>query len=87
MRYTPYVIEPSAGLTRCVLALLLDAYREDKGVDQQGREKMRVFLQLHPCLAPYKAAVLPLIKNDAHQVELAQTHYQGIKKTRPVCML
>lgn len=71
-RYTPYVIEPSAGLTRCVLALLLDAYREEKGVDHQGREKQRVFLQLHPRLAPYKAAVLPLLKNDAQQVEIAQ---------------
>ncbi len=80
VRYTPYVIEPSAGLTRCVLALLLDAYREDKGVDQQGREKVRVFLQLHPCLAPYKAAVLPLIKNDAQQVELAQSITRELKK-------
>ena len=80
VRYTPYVIEPSAGLTRCVLALLLDAYREDKGVDQQGREKVRVFLQLHPCLAPYKAAVLPLIKNDAQQVELAQRITRELKK-------
>ena len=80
VRYTPYVIEPSAGLTRCVLALLLDAYREDKGVDHQGREKSRVFLQLHPGIAPYKAAVLPLIKNDAQQVELAQRVTTELKK-------
>lgn len=63
-RYTPYVIEPAAGLTRSVLCLLLDAYHEEKGVDTEGNEKTRVVLKLHPKLAPYKAAILPLVKKD-----------------------
>jgi glycyl-tRNA synthetase len=63
-RYTPYVIEPAAGLTRSVLCFLLDAYHEEKGVDAEGKDKSRVVLKLHPKLAPYKAAVLPLVKKD-----------------------
>jgi glycyl-tRNA synthetase len=70
-RYTPYVIEPAAGLTRAVLMFLLDAYAEDRGVDHEGQEKVRVILKLHPTLAPIKAAVLPLVKKDG-QPELAQ---------------
>lgn len=69
-RYVPYVIEPAAGLTRSVLAFILDAYTEEKGVDADGKEKSRVFLKLHPSLAPIKAAVLPLVKKDG-QPEMA----------------
>lgn len=63
-RYVPYVIEPAAGLTRAVLAYLLDAYCEETGTDAEGGEKTRVVLKLHPRLAPYKAAILPLVKKD-----------------------
>lgn len=63
-RYVPYVIEPAAGLTRAVLVYLLDAYREEEGTDADGEQKTRVVLKLHPRLAPYKAAVLPLTKKD-----------------------
>ena len=63
-RYTPYVIEPAAGLTRAVLAFLCDAYAEESGVDAEGQEKKRVLLKLHPRLAPIKVAVLPLVKKD-----------------------
>jgi len=63
-RYVPYVIEPAAGLTRTLLALILDAYTEEKGVDAEGKEKSRVFLKLHPSIAPIKAAILPLVKKD-----------------------
>ncbi len=63
-RYTPYVIEPAAGLTRGVLVYLCDAYREEKGTDADGKEKTRKLLKLHPRLAPYKAAILPLVKKD-----------------------
>lgn len=63
-RYTPYVVEPAAGLTRAVLVMLLDAYREEGGVDAEGEEKTRVLLKLHPRLAPIKAAVLPLMKKE-----------------------
>jgi len=63
-RYTPYVIEPAAGLTRAVLTYLCDAYSEEKGVDHAGKEKTRVLLKLNPKLSPYKAAVLPLLKKE-----------------------
>lgn len=63
-RYVPYVIEPSAGLTRAFLTFLLDAYSEESGVDAEGQNKTRVVLKLHPKLAPIKVAVLPLMKKD-----------------------
>ncbi|NLF26191.1 MAG: glycine--tRNA ligase, partial [Deltaproteobacteria bacterium] len=63
-RYTPFVIEPSAGLTRGVLAFLLDAYAEEDGQDAAGENKTRVLLKLNPRIAPIKAAVFPLVKKD-----------------------
>ncbi|MCB0330331.1 MAG: glycine--tRNA ligase [Bdellovibrionales bacterium] len=63
-RYTPYVIEPSAGLTRGLLVYLLDAYAEEKGVDADGKDKTRKVLKLHPRLSPIKVAILPLVKKD-----------------------
>jgi len=63
-RYTPYVIEPAAGATRATLCYLLDAYREETGVDANGKEKVRTVLKLHPRLAPIKAAILPLMKKN-----------------------
>jgi glycyl-tRNA synthetase len=62
-RYVPYVIEPAAGLTRTVLAFLLDAYREDEAPNTKGGVDKRVVLGLDPRLAPVKAAVLPLSRN------------------------
>lgn len=70
-RYVPYVIEPSLGLTRAVLYTLIDAYCEETSVDASGAEKVRTVLKLHPRLAPYKAAILPLVKKDG-QPELAR---------------
>jgi glycyl-tRNA synthetase len=64
IRYVPFVIEPAAGLTRSCLAYLCDAYSEEEGVDAEGQTKTRVVLKLHPRLAPYKVAVLPLTKKD-----------------------
>ncbi len=58
-RYVPYVIEPAAGATRTMAAFLLAAYDED----EIGGES-RTILRLHPRLAPYKVAVLPLSKKD-----------------------
>ncbi len=57
-RYIPYVIEPSLGADRVALAFLVDAYDEET----LGEGDTRVVLHLHPALAPYKAAVLPLSK-------------------------
>ena len=56
--YIPYVIEPSLGVERSVLAVLCDAYDEE--TDENG--EVRVIMHLHPALAPFKAAVLPLSK-------------------------
>ena len=62
-RYVPYVIEPAAGLTRAVLAFLLDAYNEDEAPDAKGKLEKRTVLRLDKRLAPVKAAVLPLSRN------------------------
>jgi len=62
-RWTPYVIEPAAGLTRAVLAFLLDAYTEDEAPNAKGKLEKRAVLRLDKRLAPFKAAVLPLSRN------------------------
>jgi glycyl-tRNA synthetase len=62
-RYVPYVIEPAAGLTRCVLAFLLDAYDEDEAPNAKGGIDKRTVLRFDPRLSPVKAAVLPLSRN------------------------
>ena len=64
-RYTPYVIEPAAGLTRSLMAFLVDAYREEEVVNAKGGTDKRTLLALDPRLAPIKAAVLPLSRNEA----------------------
>lgn len=62
-RYIPYVIEPSLGADRVVLAFLIEAYDEEVvGKDKKGNEDVRVVMHFHPALAPFKAAVLPLSK-------------------------
>src|SRR5204863_7379310 len=58
-RYVPHVIEPAAGATRTTMAFLMAAYAEE-----EVRDEKRVVLRLHPRLAPYKVAVLPLSKNE-----------------------
>jgi len=63
-RYTPYVIEPAAGATRGLLVYLIDAYHEETVQDAKGNDTTRVVMKLHPKLAPFKVAVLPLIKKD-----------------------
>lgn len=59
-RWTPYVIEPSAGLTRSLMAFLVDAYEEDEAPNTKGGTDRRTVLRLDPRLAPVKVAVLPL---------------------------
>jgi len=79
-RYIPYVIEPSLGVDRALLAFLVDAYDEEVlERDEQGNVKdMRVVLHLHPALAPVKCAVLPLSKKLA---EPALEIYQMLSKS------
>ncbi|MCV7302646.1 glycine--tRNA ligase [Mycobacterium barrassiae] len=63
-RYVPYVIEPAAGLTRSLMAFLVDAYCEDEAPNAKGGVDKRTVLRLDPRLAPVKAAVLPLSRNE-----------------------
>ena len=72
--YTPYVIEPSGGVDRAVLAFLVDAYRVETVKDRK-----RVYLALDKRLAPIKAAVLPLLKNKPEIVEMAHKVLDSIK--------
>ena len=67
----PHVIEPAVGINRLFLMTLLDAYREDEG---------RVFLKLKPNLAPFKAAVFPLLHNKPELIEKAESVYKMLKK-------
>jgi glycyl-tRNA synthetase len=62
-RYMPYVIEPAAGLTRSLMAFLVDAYHEDEAPNTKGGVDKRTVLRLDPRIAPVKAAVLPLSRN------------------------
>jgi glycyl-tRNA synthetase len=76
-RYVPYVIEPSAGADRALLAFMVDAYDEE---EVEGRE--RVVLRLHPRLAPIKVAVLPLVNKDG-QPERAREIYEELRTLMP----
>ncbi len=80
-KFIPHVIEPSLGVDRTVLAVLLDAYSEDEMGDGK-----RVFLKLKPAIAPVKAAVFPLLKNKPELVKKAREVYAMIKKEIPQIM-
>ena len=64
-RYVPYVIEPAAGLTRSLMAFLVESYTEDEAPNTKGGVDKRTVLKLDPRLAPVKAAVLPLSRNES----------------------
>ncbi|HET8575019.1 MAG TPA: glycine--tRNA ligase [Candidatus Paceibacterota bacterium] len=74
-RFLAHVIEPSMGLDRLVLAVLLEAYREEK-----NGEETRVLLKLSPKLAPVKIAVFPLLKNKPELVENARGVLEKLRK-------
>ncbi|MFV8251275.1 glycine--tRNA ligase [Bdellovibrio bacteriovorus] len=63
-KYIPYVIETAVGCDRLFLAFLCDAYREEVTTDEAGKEDVRVVMGLHPDIAPFKVAVLPLSKKE-----------------------
>ncbi len=77
-RFIPHVIEPSAGADRATLAFLCEAYSEDKAPDKDGKMEERVVLRLHPRLAPFKAAIFPLVNKDG-MPEVAQQLYRSLK--------
>jgi len=79
-KYYPYVIEPSAGADRAALAFLVDAYEEVGKDDKTGRKEGEVVLHLHPKLAPYKVAILPLVKKDKKLLKIAKDLYDELKQ-------
>ncbi|MEK6237693.1 MAG: glycine--tRNA ligase, partial [Planctomycetales bacterium] len=77
-KFVPHVIEPSAGADRGALAFLCEAYREDEQPDEKGKPTKRVYMKLHPRLAPYKCAVFPLVKGDG-MPDIAKDIYRALK--------
>ena len=73
-KYIPYVVEPAVGLDRMLLAVLSDSYEEETLEDGTVREVMKI----HPAIAPYKLAVLPLVKK--YHGEKAKEIYNALKK-------
>jgi len=78
-KYTPYIIETSAGASRSFMAFLVDAYREEEAPDANGKMETRVVLGLHPKLAPIKAAVFPLVNRDG-MPEIARNIEKDLRK-------
>jgi len=74
-KFIPHCIEPSFGVDRTVLAILSDAYTEDKMNDE-----VRVYLKFVPNVAPVKVAVFPLLKNRPVLIDKAKSIYQELKK-------
>ncbi len=72
--FIPYIIEPSAGVDRSVLAFLVDAYDEEL-----DKDAIRVVLRLHPALAPIKAAILPLSKREP-LIKMAKELYSDLSQ-------
>ncbi len=75
-RYIPHVIEPTFGVDRTLLAILGDAYEEEKLPDGETR----VVLKIKPSIAPYQAAVFPLLANKENLVNKAREIYKDLKK-------
>lgn len=73
-KFYPFVVEPSLGVERAVLVLLLEAYQEEE--DKNG---VRVLLSLDPKLSPYKVAVFPLLSNKPDLVKKARQVYELLK--------
>jgi glycyl-tRNA synthetase len=74
-RYTPYVIEPAVSIERIFVALLVDAYDEER-----VGERARTVLRLHPEMAPVTASVLPLIAKSDDMVGKARALYEGLRR-------
>ncbi|MBV9102819.1 MAG: glycine--tRNA ligase, partial [Candidatus Eremiobacteraeota bacterium] len=71
-KYTPILIESSAGLDRTTLVVLVDAYAREKTVDANGKDAERVVLRFHPAIAPVNVAVFSLARNKPELVERAR---------------
>jgi glycyl-tRNA synthetase len=73
-RYLPFVVEPAAGVDRILLVLLLDAYRVEEAPTSGGGTEKRTVLALHRRVAPIKAAILPLSRNETLAPEARRVH-------------
>ena len=76
----PYVIEPSLGVDRAVMTLLVDAYTEEETTTPSGKNETRVLLKLDPSIAPVKVAVLPLSRNEK-LAPLAKSVYDEVRRS------
>jgi glycyl-tRNA synthetase len=63
-KFTPFVIETSAGASRSFMAFLVDAYNEEEAPTADGKMELRTVMRFHPRLAPTKAAIFPLVNRD-----------------------
>jgi glycyl-tRNA synthetase len=82
--YIPYVVETSIGADRMFLAQMAQALVEETVPDAQGNDSTRIVMKLNPAIAPVKAAVLPLLKNNEELVRAANEVYDGLK-TKVIC--
>ena len=78
-KFTPHVIEPSAGADRATLAFICEAYDKDQAPDDKGKMQERTVMRLHPKIAPIKVAVFPLVKKDG-MPEVAKELYGALKE-------
>jgi glycyl-tRNA synthetase len=79
-KVVPHVIEPAVGVDRILLAVLTAAYAEDEAPDEKGKLEKRTVLRLSPRLAPYKVAILPLLKNKEQLTDRARALYTKLKQ-------
>ncbi|MGB0290333.1 MAG: glycine--tRNA ligase [Opitutales bacterium] len=79
-KFVPHVIEPSLGVDRTLLAVLTAAYCEDEVPNDKGKTEKRTLLKFSPRIAPYKAAIFPLLKNKPELVECAETLYRKLQR-------
>ena len=79
-KVVPHVIEPAVGVDRILLAVLCAAYAEEDVKDEKGNVEKRTVLRLNPRIAPFKVAVLPLLKNKEQLTGRAKALYAKLKR-------
>ena len=80
-KYTPILIESSAGMDRTTLTMLIDAYEREKSVDPNGKETERTVLRFHPFIAPVQVAVFSLARNKPELVERARAIEAALRQS------
>jgi len=79
-KYIPHVVEPALGVDRTFLAVLTAAWHEDEVPNDKGVPETRTVLRFHPRVAPYKAAVFPLLKNKPELVDTARALFEKLQR-------